>query len=349
MTTPTSIRIRVVLVMAKFESPVVVRRKLQVEFGNKTPSEVSIKAIFDRFCETGTVEDRARSERPSKVTEEKMYEVREVLEEPQSSVRSVATACSIPKTTAYRIMTDYLLLKPYKVQFVQELYEENLQDRVEMCTTLLPMLEDEDIQENLFFSDEATFYLNALVNKRYIRYWSENNPHVTIERVMKSPRLNVWCAMSKNQLIRPFLFQDDTVDGKKNYLSMLQNFFHPEIKRPRKFRSIIFQQDGAPSHFARDVRQYLDHQFPGRWIGRGGSIRWAPCSPDLIPLDFFLWGHLKNNVYKTPIKDLAQLKTKIKNEIESISSETLCDVFKNISKRMKLCIEVDGNHFESLV
>jgi hypothetical protein len=245
-------------------------------------------------------------------------------------------------------MTEYLSLKPYKVQFVQELYEEDLQDRIEMCTILIPMLQDKNTQENLFFSDEATFYLHGLVNKHNIRYWSESNPHVTIETVMKSPKLNVWCAMSKNHLIGPFFFEDDTVNGE-NYLTMLQNFFMPEVRKLHKVRSCIFQQDGAPPHFARDVRQYLDDQFPQRWIGRGGPIRWAPRSPDLTPLDFFLWGHLKNIVYQSPIKDLNELKMKIKNEIKSISKDTLYNVFENISKRMKLCIEVEGNHFENLL
>ena len=55
-------------------------------------------------------------------------------------------------------MTEHLSLKPYKVQFVQELYEEDMQVRVEMCKTLIPMLEDNQIQQNLFFSDEVTFY-----------------------------------------------------------------------------------------------------------------------------------------------------------------------------------------------
>ena len=41
---------------------------------------------------------------------------------PGSSVRSVAEASSIPHTTAGRIMTEHLLLKPYKVQFVQQLH-----------------------------------------------------------------------------------------------------------------------------------------------------------------------------------------------------------------------------------
>ena len=274
--------------MAKYESAAVVRRKLQIEFGRSTPSEGYITVTFQRFCDTGTVEDKERSGRPSKITEEKIEEVCDVIEnDPQSSVRTVAATCSIPTTTAHRIMTEYLSLKPYKMHFVQQLYEEDLQDRVDMCETLIPMLADKNMQNNLFFSDEATFYLNGLVNKHNVRYWSETNPHVAIETVMNCPKINVWCAMSKNVIIGPYFFDDATVNGQ-NYLSMLRNFFVPEIKRRHKFSSIVFQQDGAPAHFSVNVRQYLDNQFPERWIGRGGSIRWAPSSPDLAPLDFFL-------------------------------------------------------------
>ncbi|CAF1581905.1 unnamed protein product [Rotaria sp. Silwood1] len=335
--------------MAKFESPTIVERKLKVEFGKNAPKKDCIIATFQRFCETGSVEDRERSGRPSTITEDMVEEVRDAIDdEPQSSVRTIATDCSIPKTTTHRIMTEYLLLKPYKAQFVQQLFEEDLQDRVEMCKILIPMLQDNAIQGNIFFSDEAVFYLHGLVNKHNIRYWSESNPNVTIETVMKSPKINVWCAMSKYRLIGPFYFQEDTVHGK-DYLSMLQDFFLPEIKRLRKVRSVIFQQDGAPAHFSADVRHYLNDQFPDRWIGRGGSIRWAPRSPDLTPLDFYLWGHLKNNVYQSPIKDLDELKTRIHNEIKSISKTTLSNVFSNIIKRMELCISVDGDHFEHLL
>ncbi|EZA53536.1 hypothetical protein X777_07004, partial [Ooceraea biroi] len=47
--------------------------------------------------------------------------------------------------------------------------------------------------------------------------------------------------------------------------------------------------------FARNI---LNEPFPDRWIGRGGRISWPARSPDLTPLDFFLWGHLKNEVYR---------------------------------------------------
>jgi len=49
-----------------------------------------------------------------------------------------------------------------------------------------------------------------------------------------------------------------------------------------------FQQDGAPPHFALTVRAYLDHTFPGRWIGRSGPLPWPPHSLDLTPCDFWL-------------------------------------------------------------
>ncbi|KAJ4449220.1 hypothetical protein ANN_00617 [Periplaneta americana] len=57
---------------------------------------------------------------------------------------------------------------------------------------------------------------------------------------------------------------------------------------------IHFLHDGAPAHFSSTARRYLDRRFPDRWIGRGGPIAWPPRSPDLNPLDFYLWGHLNH-------------------------------------------------------
>jgi hypothetical protein len=64
---------------------------------------------------------------------------------------------------------------------------------------------------------------------------------------------------------------------------------------------VTFQQDGAPPHFGNVVRDTLDSEFPGRWIGRTGPIPWPPRSPDLTPPDFFLWGYVKDKVFATPV------------------------------------------------
>ena len=63
-------------------------------------------------------------------------------------------------------------------------------------------------------------------------------------------------------------------------------------------------QDGAPPHFSCFVTDVLNERFPDAWIGRGGPIPWLSRSPDLSPLDFFLWGYIKNIVYGEKIRNI---------------------------------------------
>ncbi len=64
-----------------------------------------------------------------------------------------------------------------------------------------------------------------------------------------------------------------------------------------------------------DGLYWLDKSLDDRWIERGETILWAPRSPDLMPLEFFLWVHIKSNVYKTQMKDLDDLMPRITREI----------------------------------
>ena len=49
-----------------------------------------------------------------------------------------------------------------------------------------------------------------------------------------------------------------------------------------------FQQDGAPEHTARVTMKMLKTVFPNRLISHFGDVPWAPRSPYLTALDFFL-------------------------------------------------------------
>jgi hypothetical protein len=65
-------------------------------------------------------------------------------------------------------------------------------------------------------------------------------------------------------------------------------------------RNLWFQHDGYPVHYEEGVQQWLNATYPRRWIGRRWSIAWSPRSPDLTPVDCFLWGHLKGHGYVIP-------------------------------------------------
>jgi len=65
---------------------------------------------------------------------------------------------------------------------------------------------------------------------------------------------------------------------------------------PAKRLQIYYLRDVASSHFIRNVTQYLNERFPGRWIGRCDSHDWPPRSPVFSPLDFRMWGYMKNKM-----------------------------------------------------
>ncbi|KYN07050.1 hypothetical protein ALC62_01979 [Cyphomyrmex costatus] len=82
------------------------------------------------------------------------------------------------------------------------------------------------------------------------------------------------------------------------YVEFLENELPALLKDVplRDREQLIFQHDGAPAHFARYVRNFLDTRYPDRWIGRGGPITWPARSPELNVLDYFVWGHIKHLV-----------------------------------------------------
>ena len=94
--------------------------------------------------------------------------------------------------------------------------------------------------------------------------------------------------------------------------------------------TIWFQQNCTPPHFESQVRQKLLHEtFSDRWIGRRGTSEWPDRSPDLTPLDFFLWVYLKNRVYINRPIHIEELRESIRSEIVSIPPETLINSLQN--------------------
>jgi hypothetical protein len=148
------------------------------------------------------------------------------------------------------------------------------------------------------FSDESTFKSNSVVNRHNIHYWSTENSrwvrYVDRQRVWS---INVWGGIIGHHVIGPHFLNGNL--NREMYLNVLQNEFRDMLDDiPVEIvRRMFFMQDGAPPHFAVNVRRYLDHEYRQRWIGRGGPIAWLPRSPDLTPCDYFLWGYIKAKVF----------------------------------------------------
>jgi len=109
---------------------------------------------------------------------------------------------------------------------------------------------------------------------------------------------------------------------------------------------VYWQQDGTPAHFDRIVGTYLNDNFPDRWIGRLGPIAWPPRSPDLTPLDFSIWGMLKDIVYGQNLRTIAELKEGIENACAHFDQEMCQKICRSVLHRARECIAANGAQFE---
>ena len=97
------------------------------------------------------------------------------------------------------------------------------------------------------------------------------------------------------------------------------------------------------------MRQYLDHQFPEAGMSWHGPVEWPPRFPNLSPLDFYLWGHLKAMVYQVKIWDINYLKEHITNAIASITSTVLMHVHQQWKIYIIMCIQNCSIHIEHII
>ena len=232
-------RIEIVLLFAKLESYTLLRRHLQSQGWDNIPSEKTVRRVFQKFKDTGSVHDLTKCGRPS-LEDEVQDTIKEIFEErPTSSVRSAAHEVGCSHTTVHNVIRKKEKLFPYKLQMTQKLYEEDHALRVAMAEKLLEKISsDIDFLENVIFSDESTFYVNGVVNRHNCRIWGTEPPVETIQISHSSPKVNVWMGLSASNVYSP-IFIEGNITGQ-NYFDMLEKCFIPQIPR-RLAKEAIFQ------------------------------------------------------------------------------------------------------------
>lgn len=275
-----------------------------------------------------------------------------IQENPKTSLRQMSRNLDL-KICFIRFVLQKHKIKPFKPLFRHSLFPGDEDIRLDFSAWILGSMEDDPLLGfKIIFSDEATFTTNGIVSSQNSRYWSTDNPHWTIEcRSQYSEKVNVWCGIFGEQILGPVFF-DENLNGE-NFLNFLEGEFSqmlntiPFITR----QNLLFQLDGAPCHFSLPVRHWLNINFPNKWIGRGNYqdlrfCHWPPRSPDLTPLDFFLWGVLKERVYKTRPRNRDDLRQRIIEECQNISRYQVANATRSFRKKLMKCMENNGGLFE---
>ena len=273
-------------------------------------------------------------------------------DEPSLSTRQVAHNMGVNHVSVRQVLHEQLL-HPYHLQKVQVLGPNDFAPSVDFCRwSLHACIEEPDFPNYVLFTDECICTREGIFNSRNSHIWAEENPHATFNRSYQERfSVNMWAGIVGRRLIGPYMLPRRLTGNI--YINFLRNAL-PELLEdvPLNFRqNMWFQHDAAPPHFTLGAREFLNETFDRRVIGRGCPVPWPARSPDLTPLDFYLWGHMKRLVYETPVQSEEDLVARIvvASDIIQNTPGIFDRIIFNMLRRYNTCLECHGQSFEHLL
>ncbi|CAH1995420.1 unnamed protein product [Acanthoscelides obtectus] len=268
----------------------------------------------------------------------------------ENSIADILKDSNFSYGTVQRILKKYKFI-PYKYRPVKTLLAGDPERRLVFCHWYLSFCrQNVNNFRYLLWTDESNFSNSGMFNRKNHHYWSRENLLLVHPR---GPQVrfsfNVWCGIIGSKIVGPF-FYEGTLTGERyvEFMSEILTNFLDELDLISRHH-LHFQQDGAPAHNSRGTYHFLSTTFNDQWIGTNGPIQWPPRSPDLNPLDYFLWGYLKNQIYKRRYDNLDALKTAVTEKITQIDGRTILKTVRAVEKRAQKCIEEQAILEESLL
>jgi len=319
----------------------------------------TLKAICRRIDQTGSaVERKAVSGRPKSArSADNIARVEALIcsQEDQpgtsKSSREVAREVGISQSSVMLIAKTDLGLSCFKRVAVQVLTDATKLKRLARSKALLRRLTVQKTK-HVFFTDEKIFYLNPPVNSQNDRVWSAGRKRdvdaqrLLMQRAKFSPHVMVSTGICFNGKGRLHFVPDKVKINADYYVNgLLPKLMEDcEALMPNGF---ILQKDGAPAHTSRQAQEWIRQNTPD-FVNK---FEWPPNSPDLNPLDFYVWGamlHRYQQFVPKP-KNVAELRGVLEAIWNDIPHESVQKAIVAFRKRLQACIKAQGGHFEHLL
>lgn len=206
------------------------------------------------------------------------------------SIRILGTELSISHESVRTILKEDLQLYPYKIRIEPRLTDEQQRKRMKFANWIRHKFKKNQTLK-ILFSDEKIFDMNGMCNAQNDRVWAINrveaNASGGVKQKSKFPqKVMVWLGVC-SEGISPMVILDKGTMNHKVYIQKV-------LPVAKKFGSKVFgnnwvyQQDGASPHTHHLTQQWCKENLPS-FIDKE---HWPPNSPDLNPLDYFVWDEL---------------------------------------------------------
>lgn len=268
------------------------------------------------------------------------------------AIRLMAARCNISTGTVVNVIRDVIHAKCLKKRTVHQLNSAVIEKRRCRAWRMYLRLNNEKYK-NYVTTDEAWFYLDASQGVRDVYYVRSNDLPDEIKIIQRNDlhpvAVMVWagvCASGKTQL--HFIEQGATITSEYYIEHILQPFIKHDVPRlfpGNKIKEMVLHHDNAPGHKAKQTLAYMKENK----IRVITPEEWLPKSPDAAPMDYSIWGILKERVRKHKVSTLNGLKNAIKQEWKNLEQGIIDRALKNWPKRCRLIYYAQGSHIEHLL
>jgi len=315
-------------------------------FPRSTVYDVAAKYLASEASEKGSANPTRKSHSKEKSVRtpaiiERAQEL--ISEDPGLSLRKLAKILGVSETTIRRIAEEDLHFKSYVIKVRQTLSEAAKVNRVARCNLLLCSLKNEAAGRITFFSDEKIFSVDAKVNRKNDHLFARDPEDVSTARTKFPTSVHVLSVVSsEGHVMLPHFFQKEETVTEKIYLRILTRVVKPWIDTVAAGRPYVFQQDGTPAHTSHLVQNWLSDNMEMFW----SKEFWPANSPDLNPMDYYVWGVVERVINKLRHPNVTSLQTAIKAAFVNMDKDALQRACQRFITRIETVIETKGDYIE---
>lgn len=326
--------------------------RLQIAFGDEGPSKATVYRWFSEFKRgRQSMTDEERCGRPlTAVTEENVLAVKKIIEENKRiTYEEIQHLMKIGSGSVHKILHDHLRVRRIVSRWVpHNLTDAQKQARVQWCHDMMAKF-DAGLSRRVYdivTGDESWVYQYDPETKRQSTVWVfQNEPTPTkVKRSRSAGKILIASFFTMTGYLVSIPLRDQSSINADWYTTkcLPEVFNAVSSKRPNTgLRGTLLHHDNAPAHSALKTRHFLD-STPVKLLGH------PPYSPDLAPCDFFLFPKIKNQLKGIQFSSPEEALAAFERAVEEVSAEDWKKCFKNWFRRMKLCIDSDGEFFEKM-
>lgn len=308
----------------------------------------NVKKIYDANPDAATPKRKEHKLRKDRTSPAMVQNIKDHINEyPGKSMRSIARELDISGKTVRKIVSENTTYRSYALRRGQFLTQKAKERRLERARKLLAKLKNPREKKSLiFFSDEKNFQQDQKVNRRNNRWLCESVTNVPIVMKTKFTATVMVLGVVSNEgdIMDPYFFSQGLKINADVYLEVLRDVVVPWMKKVANGRHFIYQQDGAPAHNAKKVQDFLRANVPQFWP----KDMWPPSSPDINPLDYYVWSVCERDVNNEPHSTIGSLKLKISKVFVSLDKVKLVRACSRFRGRVEAIIAAKGDFFEQI-